>query len=147
MTGIEAVHGAHLLATTAMAGLIWFVQVVHYPLFRAVGAEHFVAYEQDHTRRTSWVVGPFMAVEGVTALLLVVTPGAGLGRAGPLLGLVLLAIVHASTVTLQVPAHRRLSVEADLAVMDRLVATNWIRTAGWSGRAVLAFAMAWTVTS
>ena len=136
-----AVHSAHLLATTAMVGLIWFVQVVHYPLFAAVGERSFVGYKQDHTRRTSWVVGPFMAVEGVAALLILASPGDDLGRSLPLLGLALLAIVHASTITLQVPAHRQLSASADRHVMRRLVATNWIRTVGWSARAVLALAM------
>ena len=29
----------HALATIFMAGVIWFVQVVHYPLFRAVGRD------------------------------------------------------------------------------------------------------------
>ncbi len=29
---------SHLLATSAMVGLIWFVQVVHYPLFAVVGS-------------------------------------------------------------------------------------------------------------
>lgn len=131
---------AHLLATTAMAGLIWFVQVVHYPLFAAVGRDGFVAYELDHTRRTSWVVGPFMAVEGFTALVLVAAP-VGDTRALALVGLLLLAAVHASTVLLQVPAHRRLSARADAEVMAHLVRTNWIRTIGWSARSVVAVAM------
>ena len=134
-------HSAHLLSTTAMVGLIWFVQVVHYPLFAAVGTDQFLAYEAAHTRRTSWVVGPFMAVEGAMALTLLAFPGDGLGRALPLLGVALLGIVHASTVLLQVPAHRRLSAKADAATMRRLVASNWIRTVGWSARAVVAMAM------
>ena len=58
----------HLAATAVMTGLIWFVQVVHYPLFAAVGAEQFVAYEVAHQRRTSFVVGLPMLVEGLTVL-------------------------------------------------------------------------------
>jgi hypothetical protein len=145
--GVELLHAGHVVATTAMVGLIWFVQVVHYPLFRAVGADHFVAYEQAHTARTAWVVGPFMAVEGATALLLAVDPGDGVDRSLALVGLALLAVIHASTVFLQVPAHRLLSATADRATMDRLVATNWIRTFGWSARAVVAVAMLVAVTS
>ena len=75
----------HLVATAAMAGLIWFVQVVHYPLFAGVGRDGFAAYEARHTRRTSWVVGPFMAVEGVAAIALFVWPVDGVGRGLPLL--------------------------------------------------------------
>lgn len=132
---------AHLAATAAMVGLIWFVQVVHYPLFAAVGTEGFAEYEARHARLTSFVVGPFMAVEGVSALLLFVAPPEGLGRALPAVGLVVLAVVLGSTVLLQVPAHGRLAHGYDPAVARRLVRTNWIRTVGWTVRGVVAVLM------
>ncbi len=40
---------AHITATLYMTGLIWFVQIVHYPLFARVGNAEFSAYEQRHT--------------------------------------------------------------------------------------------------
>ncbi len=49
---------AHLLATALLPGLIWFVQVVHYPLFAAVGQEGFHAYERQHQRLKAFVVAP-----------------------------------------------------------------------------------------
>jgi hypothetical protein len=57
-------------ATLFMTGVIWFVQVVHYPLFQATGTTEFTAYEQRHTSLTTTVVGPAMCIEGVTACLL-----------------------------------------------------------------------------
>lgn len=132
---------AHLAATAAMTGLIWFVQVVHYPLFAAVGAGGFAAYERAHQQRTSLVVGPLMGLEGATAVWLVFQPPTGLGSALPLIALGTLGGVHASTVLLQVPAHARLSSGADPGVILRLVRTNWIRTVGWTVRAVLASVM------
>ena len=45
----------HTLATIMLAGLIWFVQLVHYPLFSFVGAGDFVRYEREHTRRVTWI--------------------------------------------------------------------------------------------
>ena len=131
----------HLAATAAMTGLIWFVQVVHYPLFSLVGAEGFGTYETTHQRRTSLVVGPFMAVEGALGLWFLADPPADIGRALPFVGCVLLAVIHASTVFLQVPAHGRLGAGHDAAVIRRLVRTNWIRTIGWSARAVVSIAM------
>jgi hypothetical protein len=132
---------AHMAATSAMAGLIWFVQVVHYPLFRAVGDAEFAAYETDHQRRTAWVVGPFMAVEGVSALAIATTLRAEVGTLLPLAGLALLLVVHTSTVALQVPAHRALTAGSDGPTIRRLVATNWIRTAAWSSRCIVAASM------
>ncbi len=61
----------HIAATLFMTGLIWFVQIVHYPLFSSVGADGFVAYEAAHTARTTWVVGPPMLLEAGTAALFV----------------------------------------------------------------------------
>jgi hypothetical protein len=131
----------HLAATAAMCGLIWFVQVVHYPLFAGVGVHRFTEYEQRHQRATAWVVGPFMAIEGVSALLIA---GWLRDEVGPVpvgAGLLLLAVVHGSTVLLQVPAHARLSTGYDRAVAARLVRTNWIRTAGWTLRTAVAATM------
>jgi hypothetical protein len=131
----------HLAATAAMVGLIWFVQVVHYPLFGAVGADGFVAYETAHRWRTGLVVGPLMAVESVTALVLVADPPSGVGRGWPVAGVALLAVIHASTVLLQVRRHEELNAGYDERAHRRLVRSNWIRTVGWSARCVVAAAI------
>jgi hypothetical protein len=132
---------AHLAATASMVGLIWFVQVVHYPLFTLVGDDGFADYEAHHTRRTSFVVGPPMAAEGVLALVIAGWFRTDVGTGLSFAGLALLAVVHTSTVALQVPAHRRLAAGPDTGVMHRLVCTNWVRTAGWSLRGAVAVAM------
>ena len=136
---------AHLVATMAMVGLIWFVQVVHYPLFAAVGEDRFVAYENEHTRRTGFVVGAPMTLEGGLAVWFAVLPPDGLDRWWGIVGLALLGVVHASTVFLQVPQHTALSERHDPARIRRLVRTNWIRTVGWTARGALAVAMVMVV--
>ncbi len=123
----------HLAATAAMFGLIWFVQVVHYPLFAAIGRDGFAAYETAHRRRTAFVVGPLMAAEGLTAEMLVIAPPVGVGLALPVAGVVVLGVIHMSTVWLQVPRHAELNEGYDDATLRRLVRSNWVRTVGWSG--------------
>jgi hypothetical protein len=127
----------HAVPTLGMTGLIWFVQVVHYPLFAAVGGAESVAYERAHCRRTSLVVLPLMLAE--LALALVVWWAAP-GPLAPLasVGLAALAVVWLSTFALQVPCHRRLSQGPDPATLRRLVATNWLRTAAWTARGAVA---------
>ncbi len=137
----------HLLATAGMMGLIWFVQLVHYPLFDQVGPEGFAEYEAAHQRRTTWVVGPLMALEGVTALVIAAGLRHEVGVVLPLIGLGLLAAIHLSTVALQVPAHTALSAGYDRAIVRRLVGTNWIRTCGWTLRTVVAALMLIVATS
>lgn len=132
---------AQFAATWTMVGIIWFVQVVHYPLFSRVDGPGSGSYAVENQRRTSWVVGPPMAVEGVTALWLVASPPDGVGRALPVVGLGLLALVLGSTVLLQVPAHARLVDGHEPSTVRRLVAGNWVRTFGWTARGVLVAAM------
>ena len=54
-----------------MTGLIWFVQIVHYPLFLRVGADAFRTFSAEHQRRTTRVVAPLMLLEIATATGLV----------------------------------------------------------------------------
>jgi len=132
---------AHAAATWFMVGLIWFVQVVHYPLFAGVGETGWAEYSLRHQKQTTLVVGPVMLVELVTAvLLLAMAPGLL-----TIAGAVLLGLVWASTFFVQVPLHGRLGDGHDALVMRRLVATNWARTALWTARGVLALALLWPV--
>lgn len=132
---------AHLAATAVMVGIVWFVQAVHYPLFADVGADGWVAYAAAHVRRTGRVVGPPMLVEGATAALLLLRrpPEVPVGWAW--LGAGLLLAVWGSTALLQVPRHRLLAAGFDPVAARTLVATNWLRTAAWTLRGLLALAM------
>jgi hypothetical protein len=128
---------AHAGATLFMTGLIWFVQVVHYPLLRRIPVSEVSAYAREHARRTGWVVGPVMLAELGLALALAARGGL---LAWTSLGL--LGVLWASTAWIQVPLHRRLTLAPDPAAVESLVRTNWLRTAGWTLRAPLALALA-----
>ena len=82
-----------------------------------------------------------MAIEGATALAIAIAARDDVGLLLVGAGLGLLAVIHASTIFLQVPAHTTLSDHYDDDVARRLVATNWIRTVGWTLRAAVATAM------
>lgn len=128
---------AHLVATLGMTGVIWFVQVVHYPLFAGVGAERWAAYAAAHGRRTTWVVAGPMLVELGTALVLVWRRPAFLPAGAAWIGLGLVVGVWASTSGLQVPRHTELGRGWDARAHRRLVRGNWVRTALWTARAGL----------
>jgi len=127
----------HLGATLCMMGLIWFVQVVHYPLKGQVGSESFPTYHNAHVMLTGWVVGPPMLLEVTSALALVLWPSELIDPLGPLLGLALLLVVWASTALFSIPAHGRLAQKFSVEVHQNLVRTNWIRTIAWTARALL----------
>ena len=132
------------LATTLfMTGVIWFVQIVHYPLMAQVGNEAVPRYQHAHTTRTAWVVGPPMVVEAITAVLLIWFRPPGIAEWAVWMGGGLLAGIWLSTALIQVPCHERLKLGYDPAVHQRLVASNWLRTVGWSARSVLVLWMIW----
>jgi hypothetical protein len=133
---------ANLGSTLFMVGVIWFVQVVHYPLFSRVGGEGFALYSEAHSRLTTYVVGPPMLVEAATALLLVFHRPAEVPLWAALVGLALVGMIWASTALLQVPRHRALGSGFDRAALSGLVLTNWLRTAAWSVRGALVLWMA-----
>jgi hypothetical protein len=124
-----------------MVGLIWFVQVVHYPLFAHVGERRFGTYHRLHTQLTGRVVGPPMLLEAVTGVLLVWFGPDGVPPSLVALSLSLLAVVWVSTFRLQVPRHRSLASARSGPDIRGLVATNWIRTVAWTLRAGLVSAM------
>lgn len=128
-------------ATWFMAGVIWIVQVVHYPLFAGVGAPGFPGYHAAHSRRIGLIVGPAMLTEAATALLIAFSPPDGVAAWMAWTGLALVAVLWLATAALAIPQHGRLSTGFDPAAHARLVAGNWVRTAAWSARGVLVAAM------
>ncbi len=128
----------HIGLAWYMVGLIWFVQVVHYPLMGHVPKEAFVAYEHGHTQLTSYVTAPVMVVELGTAiwLAMVMDHPAWFWW----INLLLVLLLWASTFFIQVPLHGRLSDNHDHENIRRLVRSNWIRTALWTGKGL---ALAW----
>jgi hypothetical protein len=126
-----------LVTALFMTGLIWFVQVVHYPLLARVGAGS-TAYQNAHMKRTTGLVAVPMLAELASGVVLAAL------RIGPAWqrwpATVLLAAVWLATFTLLVPAHDSLTRAFDARVHRRLVAANWLRTVAWTVRSALCIA-------
>ena len=130
----EPVLVANLVATAFMAGVIWFVQVVHYPLMSGWPHDEFGTWEARHRDLTGLVVVPAMLAEAAAAAWLVARRPAGVPAWLPWTAGLLLAGIAASTFLLQIPCHDRLGAGWSAAAHDRLVATNWLRTILWTLR-------------
>jgi len=128
---------AQLFSTLFMTGLIWFVQVVHYPLLVRVGEAAFTNYARQHQYLTGWVVGPMMLVELLSAMLLFFTTWQERFGSYFWTNLILLYFTWAVTFALLVPLHRRLTREYSPVLVKRLIMRNWLRTIIWSVRAIL----------
>ncbi len=123
---------AQLSISCGLTALIWFVQLVHYPMFEFLDDENFSIAMKFHQDTISYVVIPLMILElALTAYQLYTSAT---------LSFVIAAIVlciWVSTFLLQVPLHKKLSYGKDRFTISSLVRTNWVRTTLWSLKLVL----------
>ncbi len=114
----------HQFAVFAMTGVIWLVQLVHYPSFLFVEKSRWSEFHKAHTFWITPVVAPLMLVqlgssfffEGAERFLFV-----GLSLA-----------VFALTFLISVPLHQKLEKSFDEDILKKLIRTNWMRTLLWS---------------
>ena len=126
-----------LAIDAAMAVLIWLVQLIIYPSFRTQEQDGFRRWHRGYTRIIGMIVGPLMAAQ-------ILLHGKELWTNVTVTSMAqaaCIAIALVVTVTLSVPCHHALSSRGkDSGVIDRLVRTNWLRTAAWTGVLVLSLA-------
>lgn len=139
--GMLLVVVAHAVSTLVLVGVIWTVQLVHYPLMALVGEDRFVAYEAAHSPRMAAVVMVPWTVQGATTIALLAARPPGVSQWLVSIAAVAAAVPVLVTVAASVPAHVRLGAGFDADVHRRLVRTNWIRTAAWTAHAPVAVAI------
>jgi len=90
--------GIHAFTTFFMAGLCWFVQIVHYPLFHEINLEDFPLYEKKNAA-TAYITVPVMVLELATGLYLLYDAA----NFFTISNVILLGIIGLSTFIFQVP--------------------------------------------
>ena len=128
----------HLFSTIFMTGLCWFVQIVHYPLFRAIKLEDLPQYEQKN-KVTGYITVTVMTLELITGLVVVYQQFELLY----ILNIVFLALIWLSTMVYQVPMHLKLMIVASNETISKLIRTNWIRTLSWTIRSGILMIILW----
>lgn len=133
---ISVILALHLFTTFALTGLIWVIQVVHYPAFREVPPTRRGSFAADHARRITWIVAPLMIGEALSAGILW-----ELWTSEPRLfaATVLIAFLWGVTFRWSVPCHTRIQRDGDPVgeSTEALIRTNWARTLLWSLRSVI----------
>ncbi|MEP0271322.1 hypothetical protein [Ekhidna sp.] len=115
-----------------MAGICWFVQVVHYPLFLQISDGDFPAYEKKNYR-TAYLTVTLMVIELLSGSFLL------FWMSGTLFfyNMLLLFVIEISTILFQIPIQIGLSRKSSSAQKLRLIQTNWIRTILWTLRSMI----------
>ncbi len=133
----ELIFLLHSAATLLLTGLIWFVQLVFYPLFKHVGVDEFPSYARRYSRQTAFYVAPLMILELATGISLFFSRPEQFEFAFVLAGFGLVVIIWLTTIFVLGPKHRELMHGFNIDMLRDLQRTNWVRTVCWSLRSAI----------
>lgn len=119
-----------------MMGLIWTIQLIHYPSFHFIDEGNFNEFHAFHNQRISVIVIPVMITELVTSGLLWWNEGF-VSLNG--IGFYLVFAIWLATAFLSVPNHAKLAIGKNDSIITSLVNTNWVRTVLWTLKVLLSF--------
>ncbi|MCC5943186.1 MAG: hypothetical protein JJU37_16705 [Balneolaceae bacterium] len=132
---MQLILAANLFSTFLLCGLIWTVQLVHYPMFHRLDKEKFGEHIRFHGFRISILVIPMMITELVTSFSLAFFYQTD--HTLHLLGFSIVVLIWLVTFFIQVPIHSKLASGYDSKIVTRLVRSNSIRTVLWSLKAIM----------
>ena len=125
----------HLIATSVMVGVIWVIQLVHYPSFHFIELKQYTTFQRFHMSRISYVVIPAMLTELFTLILIIIS----MDQIDTLVlaSAILLIFIWLMTAVFFSGVHQKLTLGYDQTVVDKLVKLNWGRTLLWTLRLLL----------
>ncbi|MCB1082180.1 MAG: hypothetical protein KDK63_03435 [Chlamydiia bacterium] len=127
---------AQLAVTWILVGIMWFSQVVHYPLYKKI-KEGFVEYERSHIKRSALLLAPLMVIEAITAFFLISESPSGVLTTLAGINLIFLILIWLSTFLFQVSFHQKLSIRFSPKILRNLITSNWVRTILWTLKGLL----------
>ena len=125
----------HLIFTSIMTGVIWVIQIVHYPSFHFIEKELYTAFQKFHMNKISIIVIPIMLAELITGIMLFLDKSSK----SPFLiiSIIILVLIWLITGVFFTKAHNELITGYQELVVNQLVVMNWIRTLLWTLRLLL----------
>ena len=123
----------HFLSTSLMVGIIWVIQLLHYPAFHFIKESDYVEFQHFHMERISLIVVPVMVLELFSAFMLVYYIQSNL----LILCFIILLFIWLITFIFFTKLHQSLLDGYDKTIVDKLVRINWSRTILWSIRLII----------
>lgn len=124
----------HLISTSIMVGLIWLIQVVHYPSFLFIDIEKYSKFQKFHMSRISYVVIPIMMIELLSGVYLFLFYTFSIYL---IIELFILAITWILTGLFFSRMHTELVEKFNKNIINKMINLNWFRTCFWSIRLVI----------
>lgn len=130
---IQTVLVINLFSSFFLCGLIWTIQIVHYPMFLRLDKDNFTSHIAFYGHRISFIVAPMMVAELVTSAILIFTsPTYFFFHVS---GFIAVSLIWGITFFVQVPLHNHLAIIRDKQTIHTLIRSNILRTIFWSIKA------------
>jgi hypothetical protein len=134
----------HLISCWAMVGVIWIIQLVHYPAYRFIDASQFTQYQLFHSNQITYFVAPMMLMEFASSVwMLYLALQTRTNLTWQIVSFVLLLIIWGLTFFKIVPLHSQLQFGKDSSMIEQIIQLNWWRTILWSARSLLILKLIW----
>ena len=124
----------HIISTSIMVGVIWVIQLVHYPSFKYVNESDYIIFQKYHMSNISYIVFPVMFTELITALIILFFGEKSLFF---VLSLICLFLIWVITGVLFTKYHSILKEGKDLMIIEKMIKANWIRALLWTMRLIM----------
>jgi hypothetical protein len=134
----------HLVSCWSLIGVIWIIQLVHYPAYRFIDVTQFTQYQLFHSKQITYFVAPMMLLEfasSVWMLYQAIQTKTNLTLLS--VSFVLLLMIWALTFFKIVPLHNQLQFGKDTSMIEQIIQLNWWRTILWSARGLLLLKLIW----
>ena len=123
----------HFASTAVMVGVIWVIQLLHYPTFYYIEKNNYSQFQKFHMNRISYIVIPAMVIEMLSGIMLVII------NDDFIISFSLLVCIWIITFVFFTNIHQRLLSKYENTAVEKLVNLNWIRTVFWTVRLVILF--------
>ena len=132
-----AIFYTHLLLCIGVTAILWFMQIVHYPLLPYVDAGKWTQFSEKRRMFTTMVIYPLMAFEALTgiALILIATQSKTYGLLATSIVLLIALLIY--TLAYLNPQFKKINSPDDVANQQRFLKLHWVRTIGWTIRVML----------
>ncbi len=128
----------HIVSTSIMVGVIWVMQLLHYPALLYVKNETFRQFQNFHMTKISIIVVPIMLIELVSGFIIYLQ---GERSFEFLASFVLMIILWIMTGLIFTKFHSKLRKSKDIRIINKMIFLNWYRTLFWSMRLIIIFLM------
>tara|TARA_B100001250_G_scaffold398865_1_gene407628 strand:+ start:812 stop:1213 length:402 start_codon:yes stop_codon:yes gene_type:complete len=125
----------HIISTSIMVGVIWTIQLVHYPSFNFINQKDYIKFQNFHMNQISLIVMPIMGIELFTGLIIIFLEI----KNGLMFhfSISILFLIWLITGIIFSRLHQKLTMGYQPLIINKLIKMNWLRTFLWTFRLFL----------